>query len=81
MVEEYAERAGAFALSLPASEARDGLLLASDYAAQRRKSALHLLALFASASSLGVALDKQGLGRDGGQNVFAGKSGKDPASD
>ena len=37
MVEEYAERAGALALSLPESEARDGLLLASEYAARRRK--------------------------------------------
>jgi octaprenyl-diphosphate synthase len=37
MVEEHAERARALALSLPESEARDGLLLASEYAANRRK--------------------------------------------
>jgi len=37
MVEEYAERARTLALTLPDSAARDGLLLASEYAANRRK--------------------------------------------
>jgi len=37
IVEEHAERAQDLALSLPPSEARDGLLLASEYAARRRK--------------------------------------------
>jgi octaprenyl-diphosphate synthase len=37
MVEEHAERARALAFTLPGSEARDGLLLASEYAARRRK--------------------------------------------
>ncbi|HKC25732.1 MAG TPA: polyprenyl synthetase family protein [Thermoanaerobaculia bacterium] len=37
MVEEHAERARGLAFTLPGSEARDGLLLASEYAARRRK--------------------------------------------
>ncbi|MEO6324527.1 MAG: polyprenyl synthetase family protein [Thermoanaerobaculia bacterium] len=37
MVAEYANRARALALELPASPARDGLVLAADYAANRRK--------------------------------------------
>jgi octaprenyl-diphosphate synthase len=37
MVDEYAERARALALELPESAARDGLILASEYAAHRRK--------------------------------------------
>jgi geranylgeranyl pyrophosphate synthase len=37
LVDEHAERARKLALSLPDSEARDGLLLASEYAARRRK--------------------------------------------
>lgn len=37
MVEEYAQRARTIALGLPESPARDGLLLAAEYAATRRK--------------------------------------------
>lgn len=37
MIEEHAERARALALALPDSAGRDGLLLASEYAANRRK--------------------------------------------
>jgi octaprenyl-diphosphate synthase len=37
MIEEHAERARTLAFTLPGSEARDGLLLASEYAARRRK--------------------------------------------
>src|SRR5262245_3156061 len=37
MVDEYADRARAIALDLPESPARDGLVLASEYAAHRRK--------------------------------------------
>jgi len=37
LVEEYAGRARSFALTLPAGEPRDALLLAAEYAANRRK--------------------------------------------
>jgi octaprenyl-diphosphate synthase len=37
IVDQHAERARELALSLPDSDARDGLLLASEYAARRRK--------------------------------------------
>ena len=37
MVEEYAGRARDLALTLPAGEPRDALLLAAEYAANRRK--------------------------------------------